>query len=426
MIRKTLFVVLILIVSMTVFAQDTIDIGDTVEDTLPQGERLDYTFTASEGDALVISLVSDEFDAYLYLLDADGGELARNDDGGDGLNSLINFIVPEDGEYIIQAASFSDGGTGAFELTLSTVELILISYGDVIEGDGSIPTANYTFTGEEGDVIVANLRGTGFDTFIQMTDEQGFNIASSYYIDGSSTRLGPYVLEEDGTYFLNVRAEGESVFRFNSVNPIELTVGEATTAEFDAETAELYFSLELDRSQVLDLVVDSNNLLDTKMSVISPFGYSIRDADDGEGTVDPSLPGFVMDASGIHYIVLSASNPNATLIGEVSLNVTLTELASLEEGTAELNFDFTINEQVLVFDGVADERVSLRIEVETESSFLSPYIEILQDDETVASLNQFGIKDATITFVIPADGEVSIAVRVYSEATIRLTLDRGE
>ena len=70
-------------------------------------DDLDYfQVTANAGDTLIAetapfdgNLWPRDFDAYMYLYDAEGNQLATNDDGGFDWHSKITYIVPEDGKY---------------------------------------------------------------------------------------------------------------------------------------------------------------------------------------------------------------------------------------------------------------------------------------------------------------------------------------
>jgi hypothetical protein len=57
-------------------------------------------------------------DPYLVLKDSTGKELARDDDGGGGLNARIVFTCPEDGLYRIVCTSFA-GQFGTFILRIA-------------------------------------------------------------------------------------------------------------------------------------------------------------------------------------------------------------------------------------------------------------------------------------------------------------------
>ncbi|NWF68243.1 MAG: pre-peptidase C-terminal domain-containing protein [Chloroflexi bacterium] len=101
--------------------QGSIESGQTVNAELSTGERHAWTFEGRRGETVTISMDADNdgFDTYLELYGPDGTLLTSNDDGGSGLNSLIeDFTLPESGTYTIVARSFADFGSGGYELTL--------------------------------------------------------------------------------------------------------------------------------------------------------------------------------------------------------------------------------------------------------------------------------------------------------------------
>jgi len=83
----------------------------------------EWTFTGRADQTVRIRMRSDDFDSYLSLGRHPSGqeyiELAYNDDApDDGLNSLIEFRLPADGEYVIRARSFGSGSRGSYTLEL--------------------------------------------------------------------------------------------------------------------------------------------------------------------------------------------------------------------------------------------------------------------------------------------------------------------
>lgn len=67
--------------------------------------------------AVQIDLSSNDFDAYLRLLDSADKVVASDDDGGEGLNARIVFTPPRSGTYRIIATTYS-GGVGAYVLAV--------------------------------------------------------------------------------------------------------------------------------------------------------------------------------------------------------------------------------------------------------------------------------------------------------------------
>ncbi len=80
-----------------------------------------WSFMGQAGQSVQITMQSGELDSYLILQDQNGNELQRNDDGGGGLNSRIDYTLPYSGAYRIMAMSFRTSGVIFGTYTLSVV-----------------------------------------------------------------------------------------------------------------------------------------------------------------------------------------------------------------------------------------------------------------------------------------------------------------
>ncbi len=76
-----------------------------------------YPTSMVQGRTYVIDLHSAQFDSFLRLEDSAFRELARDDDGGGGLNARIVFRCPRTDNYRIIATSLGQG-QGAYTLTI--------------------------------------------------------------------------------------------------------------------------------------------------------------------------------------------------------------------------------------------------------------------------------------------------------------------
>jgi hypothetical protein len=85
----------------------------------PMNPHKRYEVQFEAGKVYVIDHMSNEFDAYLRVLDDKGKELASDDDGGDGLNSRIRFTAPQTGRYVIHASQLLPRG-GRYTFTIRT------------------------------------------------------------------------------------------------------------------------------------------------------------------------------------------------------------------------------------------------------------------------------------------------------------------
>jgi len=88
-----------------------------------------YRFKATKGEELVFEVEAarrgSPLDSSLLLLDPDGKELARNEDAL-GLDSLLHFTAPADGDYIVGLRDFRyrGGGDYSYRLTAGPVPYV--------------------------------------------------------------------------------------------------------------------------------------------------------------------------------------------------------------------------------------------------------------------------------------------------------------
>jgi len=93
----------------TVFSQiETSGDQDWFGVTLQAGITYEFTLSGTGGSALS--------DPFLELMNSGGTQVAENDDGGPGLNSLLRYTPTTTGTYYLNAHDFS-AGTGAYTLT---------------------------------------------------------------------------------------------------------------------------------------------------------------------------------------------------------------------------------------------------------------------------------------------------------------------
>lgn len=97
--------------------QGTLAAGDKVLDT-DQSLYDEYEFKAAEGWPITITMTSTAFDAYAHLIDADGNQLAHDDDSAGGTNARVTFVAPKTGTYKAYANSITAGGLGAYTLMI--------------------------------------------------------------------------------------------------------------------------------------------------------------------------------------------------------------------------------------------------------------------------------------------------------------------
>ena len=99
----------------------TLEPGDA---ELEDGRFFDqYVFTGRAGESLRLELNAPEADPLLMfgrMVNGEFVEIESNDDDpqGEGLDSALDLTLSEDGEYVIRATTFMEGGQGAYELVV--------------------------------------------------------------------------------------------------------------------------------------------------------------------------------------------------------------------------------------------------------------------------------------------------------------------
>lgn len=185
--------------------------GDFREGALsPAGDRDWYRVRLDAGQAVRVSLTSDAStpgalaDPYLVMYDASGAEVARDDDGGEGLNAWLEYQATAPGDYFIEARGFVEDSEGRYYLQLVAGEI-----GDSPDGAESL-TANgdgrVSTIGQAGDadwfvIELIEARPYRFnveavepnplgDPFIRLYDSQGQEITTD---DDGGTGLNAYL-----------------------------------------------------------------------------------------------------------------------------------------------------------------------------------------------------------------------------------------
>tara|TARA_R110002051_G_scaffold94633_1_gene164463 strand:- start:2916 stop:4769 length:1854 start_codon:yes stop_codon:yes gene_type:complete len=91
--------------------------------TAEDGSYFDaYAVQVKDGDKLVVTMVSNDFDAFLVLgRDQDDGgfeTLESDDDSLSDTHARMEWTAPDEGTYVIRAGSFGQGQTGAYAMTV--------------------------------------------------------------------------------------------------------------------------------------------------------------------------------------------------------------------------------------------------------------------------------------------------------------------
>jgi hypothetical protein len=226
-----------------------IGLGEPVTGTLARGDRkIDdsytdtWTYHGREGETIVVTLRSEDFDTYVTLGEYEGGEcrgMDGDDNGAGGTDSRITAELPDDGAFHIHVRSADQGGIGTYTLLVervtdreSGIPPMPISPGETLEGrltesdsreaDGSYRDA-WTFRGRAGETFVITMRSEDVDAFLHVgrmagdewelldSDDDGAGEGDAEVIftltdDGEYLiRAGTYDADETGAYTLSLQ-----------------------------------------------------------------------------------------------------------------------------------------------------------------------------------------------------------------------------
>ncbi|MDZ4766204.1 MAG: hypothetical protein SGI73_16815 [Chloroflexota bacterium] len=415
----------------------TIEIGATVSGVLAaDAPAVEFTFEGTVDDYITLTMISDDFDCYLVLLDPEGNEIATDDDGAGDLDSLIGPIgLLTTGTYTVVAQSYSfynggdTGAAGDFTLQLSAFEARAIEYTQTVDSEltSDALTAAYTFRGQANDAVIVRMESDDFDSYLTLVGPDGTELI--YNDDGAgnlNSLIGPFVLPETGDYVINARSlggtdTGSYTLMLNRAQIATISYGDSTTVEITDRDTMFYVSFDGTAGDVVSVFTDSNGAVDTSLRLNDPFNYSLITDEDSGSAFDPEILNYILTSTGTHLVVLEAPYG-----GEGSVEITLTrgELPSLDDGAITLNFSTNRSDASARFTGVAGERVTLTLEIRGGTG--SPSVDVTQDGSSVTYFSSSNVEGASFTFTTPNDGDVVMRFSEYSYSNLALevTLER--
>jgi hypothetical protein len=263
MLRKTFVALLVgLFVAGSVFAQDEINVGETVEGDA-RNETVSYELAVEEGVTYSIRLESDDFDTYLELFDDRDNSLAFNDDAGSTSVSLITYTATDSDTIRIDVRAFGGDADGDFTLTVEAIEIETLSYGDTIEVDGRDQSVlDFNLEAQEGDMLdILFVSSDDGDATLEV-----FNGDTSVAYDGDGGEdFNPYirsfVVPEDGIYTIRLTPFGDEIgegeLTVQEVEPTVLAAGSSLEVEFDEDVTSAVFFVEATDGEEYTLTIDN-------------------------------------------------------------------------------------------------------------------------------------------------------------------------
>ncbi|MBI5927716.1 MAG: PPC domain-containing protein [Chloroflexi bacterium] len=304
-----------------------------------------YTFQAKRGQVINIYMkrTSGNLDPLIDLFDAAGGYLITGDDDPNSYGSLnaaiLNYMIPNDGSYIIRATRWGyDGGTssGSFliELTEIPPETLgtrpanarFMAYGDTVSSqiDNEISIRFFQFEATRGDVIsaVASRESDNISPQLSLLYLDLRPISVGTTGSGQEESRISATIPENGRYLLAVSrfhgAEGTSVgdFSLTLIGRQGIGGGDALEIVYEAQVTGIIDNTRPSESYIFlgeegDLVtitmqrVDGN--LDCLLTLQDETGKQLIFNDDIEQGVvqDSKIARYRLPADGLYRIEAS-------------------------------------------------------------------------------------------------------------------------
>ncbi|MFZ4816436.1 MAG: PPC domain-containing protein [Phototrophicaceae bacterium] len=412
-----------------------IQLGEAINGTLSlTAPELRYTFAAEAGVEASISLSAESFDTYLIVLDPNGDEVLRDDDGGNGTNSLIsNYRFDENGDYTIVATSYSygSGGTtgvfGDFTLLVDSFESEFIELGETVNASLDLGIANYSFEAAAGTEVTIVLDTDSFDSTLTLyQDSLQLQYSDDNGIDTDSL-IGPIVLEEGGEYTLQLTSYSQDTSAEYSLSLLEVvrepfSINEPKSLAFDGAPAAYAFDVSLNDLRTVDIGVTGEGV---KFFLRDEYGSSYS-AGASENPA-PQVRNFFIADDRANYQLLVIGGADS---GDATLTVAPGELLSLEVNTPmTLKFDGITTEQYLELNAPVGESLTITIQPTepVETWYFSADI-IQESSGYYAAFSGTNGESVSHTFTVPSRRSDAPYLRVYSysEAEYTVTLTSAE
>lgn len=315
-----------------------INAGQTVSGKLEKaGEPDFFAVNLSAGNIYEIALTGDTLDdPYLRVFNPDGSLLGEDDDGNDGLNSVLNLNIQRTGRYYVSADSSLGGETGTYSLEISAGTAA--PAGGVrsfsVASNDKMVTGEIAFGGElnrhtielnTGRLYTFSLRGADSgvgtlpdpylelfqnDSLIVFSDDGGVGLDSRINFipstSGSYTLVASgYSLTESGSYTLQIGSQvysGPPEIPGNKSTQASLAVAGSVSGNVDYQGDEDWFRVDLQAGNQYSFSL--SGLPDSLLKLFESSGDFVAFDDDGGGGTD-SLLRFAPTSNGTYYIAAS-------------------------------------------------------------------------------------------------------------------------
>jgi Bacterial pre-peptidase C-terminal domain len=316
-----------------------LDADDPKDDKLNNPSKK-FKVKLAKDRTYVIDMVSQDFDAYLRLLDKKGKQVAEDDDGGGDLNSRLFFSPSQSGDHTIVATSF-DGMVGKFTLKVRELNLkgeakirklgnngltINAELGENDKTDLDKLSKVFSVELKGNQTYLFEVDGDGFDPQIYVFDAKGKLLGQDPdKVACSATADGPHHLVvksfdgQVGKFELKVRPftiKGEAKPRPLGKDGLTIKGNIAAKHKTTLGKLGLIYSVELKGGQEYVIDMEGQNLTSDLYLFDSKSAMAAHD----DGSADPDARiTFTPERDGIYHILATTVDGKET--GEFTLAV---------------------------------------------------------------------------------------------------------
>ncbi|OGW16910.1 MAG: hypothetical protein A3G93_08880 [Nitrospinae bacterium RIFCSPLOWO2_12_FULL_45_22] len=388
----------------TVLAQTPIPCGQTLTGSISTvGEKDEYTFTATAGDAVTIRLVvtSGDMNPLLELYDSTGTRIAYDYDSS-GNYVAIDKALTTGGPYTIVARDYGNDETGNYNLTWqrpnNPCNATSVTCGQTTSSSISAIGEQdfYTFTATAGDAVTIRLVVTSGDMnpLLELYDSTGTRIAYDYdssgnyvAIDKALTTGGPYIIVARDSYNDETGNYNLTWYRLNNpCNATAISCGQAVPGPISTPGELDFYTFTANAGDVVMIrLVRTSGPLSPYMELYDAKGEKLGT---GNNRIEKRI-----ETSGTFSIMVSDSSGSRTggygLIWQrlnSPCNGTSISCGQITSGS----IDTAAEIDLYIFNASAGDE--LKIILDSKSSSFSPYMELYDGNGTklASSSSQIG------------------------------------
>ncbi|MFN7211096.1 MAG: hypothetical protein ACK4P1_12025, partial [Aggregatilineales bacterium] len=345
---------------------NTLAYGQTVEGRITdESFRTVYAFEGQQGEIIdvVMRRLDGNLDPALLLLDSANALIARDDDGGDGLNAALSAIVlPRTETYFVVATRFGQAQgstTGRFSLTLERVgvaadpeleaETLPLRYDEaaVRELSDAQPQHIYTFAALRGDLITLRMTRISGDleSVLILADAEGnvllindeapdrrgtldaaivewrVPLTASYLL--VATRFGGEGGSSRGAYSLLLTRVPPDQLGLTPERAILLDFGERVVGRINRDAVRRYYLIQGQAGLLLDVqVTRTRGNLDPTVALFSADLVPLAEQSEGVRGQSARIAGYRLPRDGEYILVVSRFNAETGITeGEFTLQL---------------------------------------------------------------------------------------------------------